>query len=335
MHTGVEPQSKTRRRLTTIAAATGSTVIIALAIAFVAVDFNDFYVSPSFQVDSSAIEALEPIRSDPESEPGNTGDGSDDGSDDGNGNGGFVDLSNDKDNDIDDDSDPNNYPEHGLPCLDPNCPIHHGNDNDTSHTIPCDDPNCPICNHDSPCGDPDCPICNGHGLPCDDPDCPIHHGKDGNNNDFDKPPADISLETVRFKANSSEYVDKTAAEKILSDYIDSINRYFELYPDDKIYLVGCIAKTARWSLTETELSEQRANTVRQSLIDLGIDGDKLVAIGIGINDPWRNDEWEKGYFDEETAKLNRRVWLIPDQYDEQVGMILAVDELIDSLKASE
>ena len=308
-----ETVSKTKNRLTTVAAATGSAVIIALSAAFVAVDFNDFYVSSAFTVDNATVEALEPIRSDPMSEPTGTGDGSDgngngsDGNGNNSGDGNGVVPGGDSNNDSD-------YPAHGEPCLDPNCPIHHGTIDDS--TV-----------HETPCGDPDCPICDGHGLPCDDPNCPVHHG-----NDDDRPPADISMEIIRFKANSSEYVDKAAAEAALADYIDSIDRYFDIYPDDKIYLVGCIAKTANWSLTETELSEQRANTVRQSLIELGIDENKLVAIGIGINDPWRNDEWANGYFDEETAKLNRRVWLIPDQYNEQVALVIAMDELIDDLR---
>lgn len=334
MRTG-ESVSKTRNRLTTVAAATGSAVIIALSAAFVAVDFNDFYVSPAFTVDNSSVEALEPIRSDPASEQSDSdgnSDGSGNGTGDNDGNshngGGFT------GGDGDGSGEPNNsdYPDHGLPCLDPNCPIHHGN-NSSEHISPCGDPDCPICNHKSPCGDPNCPICNGHGLPCDDPNCPIHHGN--NNSDDDRPPVDISMEIIRFKANSYEYVDKAAAEAILSDYIDSIDRYFDIYPDGKIYLVGCIAKTASWSLTETELSQQRADTVRQSLIDSGVDENKLIAMGIGISDPWRNDEWANGYFDEETAKTNRRVWMIPDQYDEQVDLVIAVDAMIDDLKEAE
>ena len=320
MNTGMEPVSKNRRRLSTIAAVTGSTIIVALAIAFVAVDFNNFYVSPSFIVDTNTVEALEPIRSDPESEPG----GPNNGSDSGNNNDGLVDLS-DRDKD-DSDKDPNSYPEHSLPCLDPNCPIHHGN----GHTIPCDDPDCPICNHDSPCGDPDCPICNGHGLPCDDPDCPIHHG-----NDSDKPPVDISMEIIRFKPNSCEYADPDAANAVLAEYLDAFERYFDAYPDDKIYLVGSIAKTASWYVTETELSQQRADVVRNSLINLGVDENKLVAVGIGVNDPWRNDEWADGYFNEDVAKTNRRVWVIPDQYDDQVKIIFETMDMIEAEREAE
>lgn len=322
MKTGVTT-SKSRKRFQIVATATGSAAIIALSIAFVAVDFNDFYISSAFTVDSSAIAALEPIRSDPVSEH----DGSDDSGGSGSDNNGAGNLHGD--------SDPNgngagnisgDYPEHREPCLDPNCPIHHGN----KHTIPCDDPNCPICGHNQPCGDPDCPICNGHGLPCNDPNCPIHHGDD-------KPPIDIKTDDViRFKPNSYEFVDEAAANAVLEEFVDSFTTYFERYPDGKIYLVGGIAKTDSGRTTEIgNLSQQRADMVRQSLIDLGIDEDKLIAIGIGINDPWRNDEWADGYFDEEVAKTNRRVWVIPDQYEDQVVLVLDTKAMIDDLRESE
>lgn len=320
MKTGVTV-SESRKRFSTVAAATGAATIIALAVAFVKVDFNDRFYSSAFSVDSNAVvAALEPVRSDPASEHGGSGgsqgeDGNstngmpgNNGANNGNGYGGNDDNS-----------------DHGEPCLDPNCPIHHG-----THTLPCNIPDCPICeNHNPPCDDPDCPICNGHGLPCDDPNCPVHHG------DNDKPPVDISTEVIRFKPNSYEYVDEAAANAVLAGYVDSFNNYFETYPDGKVYLVGSIAKTASWYVTETELSQQRADTVRQSLIDLGIDSDKLISIGVGINDPWRSDEWADGYFNEEIAKTNRRVWVIPDRYEDQVQIILDTEAMINELKASE
>lgn len=332
MRTGVNTLSKNQKKLSTVAAVTGSAVVIALAAAFVTVDFSGFMITPSFTVDENAIEALEPIRSDPVSEQsdngekGNNGGGGD--KNDGNNSNNIV-YNNDNEEDNDSTSDDDSgYPDHELPCLDPNCPIHHGNN--TGHQYPCDDPNCEICyGHDLPCNDPNCLIHNGHGLPCDDPNCPIHGGRSNE----DEPPVEISMEIVRFKPNSAEYVDTDEATTLLAEYIESFDRYFERYPDSKIYLAGCIAKTASWSITETELSLERAETVRQSLIDLGVDGNRLVAIGIGINDPWRSDEWADGYFNENVAKLNRRVWIVPDQYTDLVNTVLEIDKEIDSLKA--
>ena len=324
--------SKTKKRLSMIAAVTGSVAIIATAIAFVTVDFNGFIMTSSFTMDDSAITALEPIRSDPRSDQNGSGDSGDNGENGSNGNngsgdnngqggqGGLIENASNQ-NDNDGNGNNNSIADHGLPCLDPNCPIHHPETAAGEHQIPCDDPNCPICTHE-PCDD--------HGLPCDDPNCPIHHPETAN-----KPPVDISMEILRFKPNLSEYVDDDEANAILAEYLDSINQYFEVYPDGKIYLVGCIAKTASWSLTEIDLSYSRAEKVKQSLVELGIAEDKLITIGIGISDPWREDEWADGYFNEEVAKTNRRVWVIPDQYSEQVDMIIAIDEMLDSLESDE
>ena len=294
MNTGLESSSKTRKRLSIVAACTGSAAIIILAIAFVTVDFNKFYVSSAFTIDDSAIEALEPVRSDQGSETdGQTGDNTD-GS--GNGTGDTSSVGNDG---------TGSYADHGLPCLDPNCPIHHPTKGSYGTTDGTSD-----------------------GSSTDNAG-----NKTGDGGEDNAPPAEISLETVNFKANMAEYVDEDAANAVLSEYVSAFDRYFERYPDGKVYLVGCIAKTATWSYTETELSLERAETVRQSLINLGVDGDRLVAMGIGISDPWRSDEWADGYFDEDIAKTNRRVWLIPDQYSEQVDMVLAVEAEIDSLRA--
>lgn len=178
---------------------------------------------------------------------------------------------------------------------------------DLDHGLPCLDPNCTYhypTNHDTPCDNPDCPICN------------------------ELPPVNIPMETISFKGDSYEYVDETAAVNVLDEYMDSFEAYFKRYPDGKIYLVGGIAKTSSWSLSDTKLSQQRAEKVRESFIELGVDADKLVAIGIGVSDPWRSDEWSNGYFDEKTAKINRRVWIIPDRYEKQVDLIISIDEMI-------
>lgn len=335
MNTGISKPSKTSKRLSTIAAITGSTAIIALAIAFVTVDFSGFFVAPSFTVDASAIDALEPIRSDPRSDQDGTNGDNGSGNSDNDGNNGNYGLNDDDRDDAGSNGDGNGagtgdgdgsdkdrngrdgfgdvdsdrYADHGLPCLDPNCPIHHGgNGNDDG----------------SGNGSDDGTDGNGNGS-----------GDGSRNDDNDRPPVNISAEEVSFKANLAVYVNQEDAEETLSEYVDSINNYFDVYPDGKIYLVGCIAKTSKWSITETDLSEARAETVKQTLVGLGIDEDKLVAVGLGINDPWRQDEWSLGYFDESTAKLNRHVWLLPDQYTEQVKLVETTKTYIDKVKESE
>ena len=276
MNTGVSI-SKAQKRISTITTITGSVAIIGLAIAFITTDFNGMLQFPSFMVNDNAISALQPLRSDPRSEP----------------DAGLENASvfnDDSESKTGSDSDNNaasdNQSNHGLPCLDPNCVIHHPAD------------------HDTPCNNPDCSICSN------------------------LPPVEISMETISFKPDSCEYVDENAAITVLDTYVDSFEAYFERYPDGKIYLVGGIAKTASWHLNDTELSQQRAEKVKESFVSLGVDTDKLVAIGLGVSDPWRSDEWSKGYFDEQTAKINRRVWIIPDKYERQVDLVISIEDMI-------
>lgn len=270
MKTGITV-SKTRKRLSTIVTATGSVAIIGLSAAFITNDFNGMLKAQAYTIDTGkTITALEPIRSDAQSEQ--IGDR--------------------------DDS------------------VSHKNENSISDTPDIgEDPN------------------TNHSLPCFDPDCSVHHNDDiDSSSDISVPPADVSMETIKFLPDSCEYVDKDVALKTLATYVDAFSDYFEKYSTGQIYLVGGIAKTANWSLTDTELSKQRADTVRRSFIELGIDDKKLISVGLGVSDPWRSDEWETGYFNEEVAKMNRRVWIIPDEFNEQVNLVLSIDAMIDGAR---
>ena len=267
MKVGLEkPRTKLSTTITTIS----STTIIVLAIAFMIINWENLITNNLLFVNNSPIAVLEPTSSDSVSE---------------------------RNNDGDDDGTNNNPDDHGLPCLDPNCPIHHPHDDDN--------------------GDND-----GDGFP---------DNNDGNDNRI-APPADISMDVIKFKPNMAEYVDNDIAISVLTSYLDSFDRYFEKYPDGKIYLVGGVARTAGWTLSDPvdiELSQQRADAVRNSLITLGVNADRLVSIGIGSNDPWRSDEWSEGYFDEEIAKINRRVWIVPDAYNSQMQLIFDIQESIE------
>lgn len=167
-----------------------------------------------------------------------------------------------------------------------------------------------------------------HGTPCFDPNCSVHNPDASQ----DAPPVAISMDEVKFCPDSAVYLNKEAAVEKLKNYLKVFEAYFERYPEGKIYLVGGIAKTQNWSVTDIELSEQRALTVRQSFIELGVDGDKLEAIGLGISDPWRSDEWSTGSFNAKVAGVNRRVWIIPDCYDKQVELILSIEKEIEQEK---
>lgn len=167
-------------------------------------------------------------------------------------------------------------------------------------------------------------ICNNDN--CSDTNCPIHSTR---------PSIELSMDEVQFLSDSCEYANQDDAMRTLSRYVEDMNAYFEQNPDGTIYLVGSIAKTTVSTITDTALSQARAETVKQSFVELGIDGHKLVAIGLGISDPWREDEWRNGNFDESIAKKNRRVWLIPDCFEKQMSMVNAVLGTIESQRQRE
>ena len=303
---------KPNKKLSTPIAVISSMAIILTAIAYVIIDYRNTMTELLMMQSDQSILALEPTRSDASSErdnkpggdddgSGNNGDGNSNGDPNGNGlgndgNGGNNGGTGD-DNDGDRDNDYGNYPPHGLPCLDPNCPIHHPHNNGGDNNNSGDDGNG---------GNPD-------GL-----------GNGSGNGDNDRPPLDITMDLVNFQPNLAVYVNETEAEKVLHQYVASFNHYLTQYPDGKIYLVGCIARTKNNDIIydgDIALSENRAKTVMNTFIKFGIDKSKLEVIGIGPLDPWREDEWADGYFNEAVAKNNRRVWVIPDQYTDQIAYI--------------
>lgn len=166
-----------------------------------------------------------------------------------------------------------------------------------------------------------------HGLPCFDPDCSIHNGHDDSTQ-----PIDISMDEIMFKPDTAKYVNEVDAINVLTEYLNAFNEYFDKYPDGKIYLVGGVAKSINWvedDIFDINLSQNRADTVKASLVALGLNEDKIITIGVGVNDPWRNDEWVTGQFDETIAKTNRRVLIIPDAYNGQLQLIFDMQESLE------
>ena len=88
---------------------------------------------------------------------------------------------------------------------------------------------------------------------------------------------DVTLEeSVLFKSDSTEWIDEQAAEDTLSSLVDAIND-----SEDKVVVAGSTATTSSSEERHIEFSLQRANKVKDMLIDLGADSSKLIAIGIG------------------------------------------------------
>lgn len=160
--------------------------------------------------------------------------------------------------------------------------------------------------------------------------------------DFNKPILDpinntpiinLSVNTVQFISDTNKYVDEDAVLNTLSEYKDAMTEYLDTYEDSKIYLVGCIANVFQYAdITDTELSEARAEAVKETFVSLGVDDERLVAIGLGVSDPWHEDEWANGYFDKNIAKNNRRVWIIPDKCSKEVEQVFSVIKIIEDEK---
>lgn len=117
---------------------------------------------------------------------------------------------------------------------------------------------------------------------------------------------DITLEeSVLFKSDSTEWIDEQAAEDTLSSIVDAIND-----SEDKVVVAGSTATTSSSEERHIEFALQRANKVKDLLINLGADSSKLIAIGIGKSyEHYRVPDTGEYATDENRAK-NRCVYII-------------------------
>lgn len=142
--------------------------------------------------------------------------------------------------------------------------------------------------------------------------------------DLPAPPVvEIKLpsETVGFQPDGAEYLNNESARKVLRPYAEELKHFFEFYPDEKIWIVGTTAAVQQGATGSIELSLQRAETVKNTLTELGISKKNLVTLGLGAKFPWAVDEHPNGAFDTVVAQANRAVWILTarednDLYDE-------------------
>lgn len=122
---------------------------------------------------------------------------------------------------------------------------------------------------------------------------------------------DVTLEeSVLFKSDSTEWIDEQAAEDTLSSLVDAIND-----SDDKVVVAGSTATTSSSEERHIEFSLQRANKVKDLLIDLGTDSSKLIAIGIGKSyERYRVPDTGE-YATEENHAKNRCVFIVSASSD--------------------
>lgn len=93
-------------------------------------------------------------------------------------------------------------------------------------------------------------------------------------------PVVLTEEQITFIGDKAEYLYPDEAESVLKPIAD-----FLLSNDVTILLCGTTAGDGNSAYT-MELSQARADAVKQSLVDLGVDPSRIITVGLGSTDPW-------------------------------------------------
>ena len=108
--------------------------------------------------------------------------------------------------------------------------------------------------------------------------------------------------SVRFKGDLAVFVDEKQAKETLQTVAEDL----KAHPNNHAYVVGTTASGTSRDFC-LKLSQDRAQAVVDVLIELGISGDRLHAIGLGFEDYWHIDDLDaNGYQIEEKACQNRK-----------------------------
>lgn len=84
----------------------------------------------------------------------------------------------------------------------------------------------------------------------------------------------INIPTLAFKSNSAELTDAASNQKTIQQVFEILSD--ELYAEYKVIITGYVNPDGTdWTEDEKELALSRAETIRQSLISKGIDGNRL------------------------------------------------------------
>lgn len=126
-------------------------------------------------------------------------------------------------------------------------------------------------------------------------------------------PIVLTEEQVTFIGDKAEYLYPDEAVSVLKPIADYLagNRV-------TILLCGTTAGDGNSDFT-MKLSKERAEAVKQTLIELGVDPDRIIAVGLGSSDPWHI--YGVGY--EGTAASSNRKVVLLDASSETAQEILA------------
>lgn len=127
-------------------------------------------------------------------------------------------------------------------------------------------------------------------------------------------PVFLTEEKIGFVADKDILLNPTEA----SETLRPVAEYLASHPSISIVLAGTTAGDSDSDFTMT-LSKQRAEAVKDALIDLGVSADRIITLGLGSEkDPWH--VYNAGY-DGAAAAGNRKVVLL-DASSERAASIL-------------
>lgn len=130
-------------------------------------------------------------------------------------------------------------------------------------------------------------------------------------------PVVLTEEQVTFIGDKAEYLHPEEAESVLKPIADFLMRN-----DVTILLCGTTAGDGNSAYT-MELSQARAEAVKQSLVDLGIDPSHIIAVGLGSTDPWHVYGIPTS---DKAASCNRKVVLLDASSQTALEILAEIDE---------
>lgn len=126
-------------------------------------------------------------------------------------------------------------------------------------------------------------------------------------------PMVLTEEQVMFIPDEAEYKDLEAAALTL----EPVAEYMKQNKDVSILLAGTTAGDVN-SETAIELSRARAATVKDTLINLGVDAERILVVGLGCENPWHI----RGLgYDGLGAEQNRRVVIMNAESEQAKSML--------------